>query len=66
MLKAMRKFLKRAAAVLVKLIPDALYVAGCACITTGAAVLHPAAGWLAAGILLIAAFVLWSLGGSRP
>jgi hypothetical protein len=38
---------------LIKLVPDALIVSGAGALSYGAGLLHPAAGFIAAGILLL-------------
>lgn len=46
-----------------KLVPDALAVVGAVVITYGVALIYPPAGWIAGGILLVVAAVIWSKGG---
>lgn len=38
---------------LIKMIPDALIVSGAGALSYGAGLLHPAAGFIAAGVLLV-------------
>lgn len=44
------------------IVADILAVAGAAAITIGVSLMSTAAGWISAGILLIAAAVIWSKG----
>lgn len=39
---------------LIKMVPDALIVSGAGALSYGAGLLHPAAGFIAAGLLLLA------------
>lgn len=55
---------KRCIRRLLDIAPDTAITAGGACIVNGIYQLLPAAGWIAAGILLIAFALLW-IGGNK-
>jgi hypothetical protein len=50
---------------LIKVMPDALIVAGAAALSYGAWLLHPAAGFITGGILMLAGGVIAGIGLSR-
>jgi len=50
---------------LINFAPDALIVVGAAAFSFGVGLLHPAAGCIAAGVLMIAGGVLASVNGAR-
>ena len=45
----------------ITILPDALIVAGGACLSYGAGLLHPAAGYIVGGVLMLAFGILASL-----
>jgi hypothetical protein len=49
----------------IKLVPDALIVCGAMAISSGAGIVHPAAGCIVAGALMIAGGVLASVNNRR-
>jgi len=61
-MKGWKKWLLILEAAFWSALPDILAVAGAACVTRGAALIYPPAGWLAGGTLCIAAAVLVSKG----
>jgi hypothetical protein len=50
---------------LIKVMPDALIVAGATAVSYGAWLLHPAAGFITGGVLMLAGGVLAGIGLSR-
>lgn len=62
-LKKLIKRLKSVARGSAQIIPDVLAISGAVSIGYGAFLINPIAGWIATGVLLIAAAVIWSKGG---
>jgi hypothetical protein len=51
---------------LIKMVPDALIVCGAGALSYGAGLLHPAAGFIVAGGLLITGGVLFAANSQKP